>query len=68
MIVDMELAQGSGVSAMRNILRTTDVPYLFMSGGSRQSIPLGATLLQKPFGELSLVNAMECAMGSHQPS
>ncbi len=68
MIVDMELAQGTGASAMQSILQTTVMPYVFMSGGSQHSMPRGATLLQKPFGELSLVNALECAMRSHQPT
>jgi CheY-like chemotaxis protein len=68
MIVDMELAQGTGASAMRSILQTATMPYVFMSGSSRHAMPAGAILLQKPFGELSLVNALECAMESHQPS
>ncbi len=67
MIVDMELAQGTGASAMRSILKTTAMPHVFMSGRSRQPMPAGATLLQKPFGELGLVYALERAMEFQQP-
>ncbi len=68
MIVDLELAQGTGASAMRSILRTGAMPHVYMSGSSRHAMPAGAALLQKPFGELSLLNALECAMEFHQPS
>ena len=64
MVVDVVLAAGSGQSAMRTILRTTAMPHLFMTGGSREGFPAGATVLQKPFGELSLVRALRSVIAT----
>jgi len=59
MIVDAQLNRGSGVSAMQALLLHADMPHIFMTG-SRQSIPHGAVVLQKPFGKASLLAAIEC--------
>jgi len=58
MIVDATLRAGGGVSAMRTILRRTAMPHIFMTGGSRQSIPAGGTVLLKPFGVTGLMTAL----------
>lgn len=62
MIVDAHLQAGSGVSAMRTILRHSAMPHIYMTGGSRQSIPAGAVVLYKPFGKTGLVAALECGV------
>ncbi|MDQ2804158.1 MAG: response regulator [Pseudomonadota bacterium] len=67
MIVDVQLAPGNGVSAMRAILRNTAMPHVFITGGSRQSIPADATVLQKPFGESGLVRALGHVIASVGP-
>jgi CheY-like chemotaxis protein len=38
-IVDVNLQVGSGVTAMNAILRLTTMPHIFMTGGSRLSMP-----------------------------
>ncbi len=62
MIVDAHLQAGSGASAMRTILRHSAMPHIYMTGGSRQSIPAGAVVLYKPFGKTGLVAALECGV------
>ncbi len=59
MIVDANLQAGSGVSAMNAILRITAMPHIFMTGGSRLSIPANATMLHKPFGTEGLKAALD---------
>jgi CheY-like chemotaxis protein len=58
MIVDVVLHMGGGVAAMDAILRRTAMPHIFMTGGSRQSIPAGETVLYKPFGAAGLTAAL----------
>lgn len=58
MIVDVVLHVGGGVAAMDAILRRSAMPHIFMTGGSRQSIPTGATVLYKPFGAAGLAAAL----------
>ena len=63
MIVDAYLQEGSGVAAMTAILRRTDMPHIFMTGGPRQIIPPQATVLYKPFGAAGLTAALESLAG-----
>jgi two-component system, response regulator PdtaR len=65
MIVDAGLSDGSGVSAVAEILRTGPVPHLFISGDIARIKVLrpDAVLLQKPFREPELVRAMQRALG-----
>ena len=58
MIVDVVLHVGDGVTAMDAILRRTAMPHIFMTGGSRQSIPVGEAVLYKPFGAAGLTAAL----------
>ena len=53
MIVDVQLSNGSGISAVEEILRTRAIPYVFVSGDiSRvQATRPGAVLMQKPYRE-----------------
>jgi DNA-binding response OmpR family regulator len=65
MIVDVQLGDGSGVSAMTEILRGGPVPHVFVSGDIsliRAQQP-DAVILQKPFRETELDQAMKRALG-----
>ena len=62
MIVDVSLADGSGIAAMKQITRAAPVPHLFMSGHARQAAMPGAVLLTKPFREADLVQAIGRAL------
>jgi DNA-binding response OmpR family regulator len=58
MIVDGQLLEGSGVSAVDRILQTGPVPCVFISGGPVRPARPGTTVLQKPFMEEELVRAI----------
>lgn len=62
MIVDEQLLEGSGMSAVERILRIGSVPCVFMSGA--QVRRTGAAVLQKPFAEADLVRAIRTVVGS----
>jgi CheY-like chemotaxis protein len=66
MIVDAGLGDGSGVSAVAEILRSGPVPHLFISGDIakvKERRP-DAVMLQKPFREPDLIRAMQRALGA----
>jgi DNA-binding response OmpR family regulator len=69
MIVDARLGDGSGVSAVEEILRTGFVPHLFMSGNVSRVMALrpGAVVLQKPFHEAELARAIQRALDAARP-
>jgi two-component system, response regulator PdtaR len=62
-IADARLGDGSGVSAIEQILRTGYIPHLFMSGNiSRvKAMRPDAAVLQKPFREAELTRAIQSA-------
>jgi CheY-like chemotaxis protein len=60
-LMDVMLKQGDGVSAMRRIAQTREVPHVFMTGAGRRDLPEGAVILQKPFCEADLLRALEQA-------
>jgi FixJ family two-component response regulator len=65
MIVDAWLGDGSGVSAVAQILHThCFIPHLFMSGNIAKVRLLrpDAVLLEKPFKEPALILAMQQAL------
>ncbi len=62
MIADMNLADGSGVSAVDRVSRARPVPHLFISGNVFQPEMPGAVLLRKPFREADLVQAIGRAL------
>jgi DNA-binding response OmpR family regulator len=64
MIVDEQLREGSGVSAMERILQTDRVPCVFISGAPVHRTRPGANILQKPFLEQDLVRAIRYVVGS----
>jgi DNA-binding NtrC family response regulator len=59
MIVDARLGDGSGVAAMRAILRIGPMPHLFISGAAVEAASPDAIVLQKPFHEHQLAAALE---------
>jgi two-component system, response regulator PdtaR len=64
MIVDARLRDGSGVSAVEEILRTGWVPHVFVSGETSTILALrpGAIVIQKPFREMDLSRAIQRAL------
>ena len=66
MIVDVGLAEGSGVAAVDNILRAGPIPHVFMSGDVSRVRVLrpGAVTLQKPFRESDLLRAIRRALSA----
>jgi hypothetical protein len=59
MIIDAQLGDGSGVRAMRTILRAGPMPHLFISGAEVETGSPDAVVLQKPFHERQLARAIE---------
>jgi two-component system, response regulator PdtaR len=66
MIVDEMLRKGSGVSAVREILRSGPVPHVFVSGESLedQTLSPNAVVISKPFSILELARAIQRALGA----
>ena len=66
MIVDVRLAEGSGISAVDEIHRARPVPHVFVSADiSRlQSLRPGAAIIQKPYSEADLARVMRRALDS----
>jgi len=64
MIIDAQLGEGSGIAAVQEITRDGAVPHLFVSGNAPRVLMLqpGALVLQKPFREAELTQAMNRAM------
>jgi DNA-binding response OmpR family regulator len=64
MIVDAQLGEGSGIAAVQEIVRGGPVPHLFVSGNASRVLMLqpDALVLQKPFREADLVEAMDRAL------
>ena len=64
MIVDARLRDGSGVSAVEEILRTGWIPHLFVSGETSTILALrpGAIVIQKPFRDTDLHRAIQRAL------
>ena len=63
-IVDAQLREGNGVSAVDEILSTGFVPHLFVSGDIKKVLARrpGAVALEKPFNEPELVQAIQRAL------
>ena len=62
MIVDMNLREGSGTAAMARILEHGPVRHLFMSGATLEPAAAHTIVLQKPFVEKDLVQAIRQTM------
>lgn len=66
MIVDVELKEGNGVSAVDEILSTKFLPHLFVSGDINKVRALrpGAVAIEKPFHEAELIRAIHRALAA----
>jgi two-component system, response regulator PdtaR len=62
MIVDVRLGSGNGVAAVEHVLQIDFIPHVFISGAAVQVREAGAVVLQKPFWEADIVDAMERAL------
>jgi two-component system, response regulator PdtaR len=66
-IADARLGEGSGISAVEEMLRIRPVPYMFVSGDSTASIKArkpDAVVVQKPFHEADLAKAIQRVLGA----
>jgi len=63
MIIDVRLGDGSGISAVEEILRTGPVSYMFVSGdiASVPALRPGAVIIRKPYREPDLAHAIQRA-------
>jgi len=70
MIVDARLAGGSGLSAVDEILRHGFIPHVFVSGDTASILTAkpDAIVLQKPFRDPDLADAIRRALGNAGPS
>jgi DNA-binding response OmpR family regulator len=59
MIVDEQLREGSGSSAVQRILLAGPVPCVFISGASVHSGRSARKVLRKPFAERDLISAIK---------
>ena len=66
MILDARLGDGSGISAIEQILCTGFVPHVFVTGDALrvQTLRPAAVVIQKPFDEAALARAMQRALGA----
>ena len=66
MIIDAGLGQGSGISAVEEILRTEPIAHLFISGdaGRVRLRQPDAVVVRKPFRQAELVRAIEVAVAA----
>ncbi len=66
MIVDARLRDGSGLSAVEEILRNGWVPHVFVSGETStiQALRPGAIVIQKPFRDVDLDRAIQRALNA----
>jgi len=70
MIVDVWLDDGDGVSAIAEILRTGPMPHVFVSGDVAGILAVHPKLkvMQKPFREQELAQAIGRALGAASPT
>ena len=64
MIVDVGLGEASGITAVKEILRSGFVPHVFVTGDKVRGMPLGpdTVLIQKPFRVSDLDQAIQTAL------
>lgn len=62
MVLDIRLAEGSGVAAVAAIQDGGRIPHVFITGAKLQRSFHGAPLLLKPFRETDLVRSVEAAL------
>ncbi|MEO3476030.1 hypothetical protein AAFN86_29615, partial [Roseomonas sp. CAU 1739] len=66
MIVDAHLRDGSGISAVREIIRSGFVPDAFVSGEdcSAYATSPGSVAIEKPYHPTELAEAIQCVLTS----
>ena len=66
MIVDVGPGQASGLTAVKEILRSGFVPHVFVTGGTARGLPVGpeTVLIRKPFRVSDLEKAIQRALAS----
>lgn len=64
MIADIRLADGSGIAAVRSILRSGPLPHLYISGSIVEHRSPAMVVLQKPFREDQLAEAIALALAA----
>ncbi|MGV1914262.1 response regulator [Rhizobium sp. 22-785-1] len=64
LIIDMHLREGSGSGAATTILKSGFVPHIFTTGDRLSEGEVGpdAIILQKPFMDSALTNAIDAAL------
>jgi CheY-like chemotaxis protein len=69
-IADERLRIGSGISVVDEILRTGLVPYVFITGDASKvrAVRPDAVVMQKPFREADLAQAIQRALDAAGPS
>jgi two-component system, response regulator PdtaR len=68
LIVDAHLGEGSGIAAVEKIIRDRFVPHIFVTGdklGTLLQRPMDV-VIEKPFRERDLMQAIERAIASQQ--
>lgn len=68
-IIDGRLRIGSGIMAMQKILSHGYVPHIYISGDSlvAETLDRNAVVLQKPFSEIQLADAIVRALAARTP-
>jgi two-component system, response regulator PdtaR len=66
MIVDVGLGEASGIAAVKEILRSSFVPYVFVTGNALSGLSLGpdTILIRKPFRVSDLDQAIQRALSA----
>jgi len=66
LIVDVHLREGTGLHAVSTILKTGFVPHIYTTGDRTISgeLTAGAIVLQKPFLDAALTQAISAAMAT----
>lgn len=69
MIVDAQLRDGSGILAVREIIRSGFVPHIFVSGDDCRTLALqpGSAALVKPYRETELAEAIQRVLSAVPP-
>ncbi|MEO3473499.1 hypothetical protein AAFN86_16655, partial [Roseomonas sp. CAU 1739] len=69
MIVDAHLRDGSGISAVREIIRSGFVPHIFVSGDDCRTLALrpGSAALEKPYRDTELAEAIQRVLSAVPP-
>ncbi len=67
-IVDVELRDGNGIDAVAEIVKSSPVPHVFMTGGGRDARMSGAVVIQKPFRAQAFFNALRQVLTVADPA